>query len=144
MITVTRRFEWDAAHRVHGHEGRCASLHGHRWVAEVTVSGPELDHLGRVIDFGVLKETIGLWIDKHWDHTTLVGGGDMDLRDFCKLQEEKGNRPAYIFDKPPTAEVIACELFKTVAELIIYDRKVDFIIQRVRVRESPNCWADMT
>jgi 6-pyruvoyltetrahydropterin/6-carboxytetrahydropterin synthase len=78
-MKIKRRLEWDAAHRVLRHESKCATLHGHRYIALVTCSAPELDACGRVIDFGVVKEVVGLWIDDNWDHTTLVNRDDHDL-----------------------------------------------------------------
>jgi 6-pyruvoyl tetrahydropterin synthase/QueD family protein len=76
LRTITRRLEWDAGHRVLGHEGRCRHLHGHRYVAEVTVAAPELDDLGMVIDFSVLKEKVGGWIDREWDHNMMLHVSD--------------------------------------------------------------------
>ena len=61
--TCTRKLEFDAAHRVMEHESKCRHLHGHRYVAEVTVATSELDGLGRVLDFGLLKTELGGWID---------------------------------------------------------------------------------
>src|SRR5262249_22784820 len=56
MITATRRIQFAAGHRVFGHEGKCRYLHGHNFVALVTAAADDLDAVGRVIDFGVLKE----------------------------------------------------------------------------------------
>lgn len=72
---VTRRIEFDAGHRITRHESRCAHPHGHRYVAEVTVAAPELDPAGRVVDFGVMKQILGAWIDEHWDHACPVCEG---------------------------------------------------------------------
>ena len=56
MIICTRRLEFDSAHRVMNHEGKCKMLHGHRYVLEASFSAKKLDELGRVIDFGVIRE----------------------------------------------------------------------------------------
>jgi len=64
-ISITRIFEWDAAHRIVGHESRCASLHGHRYVAEITCEAEQLDPLDRVIDFSVIRQHIGTWLDEN-------------------------------------------------------------------------------
>ena len=58
MITCTRRLEWDAMHRIPRHESKCAAFHGHRYAAEITCSAPELDDLGRVVDFGVVAQRV--------------------------------------------------------------------------------------
>ena len=69
--TATRRLQFCAGHRVHDHESECRNLHGHNYVVFLTAastSDDPLDKLGRVIDFGVLKEKFGAWIDEWWDH----------------------------------------------------------------------------
>ena len=63
-ITATRRLQFAAGHRVHGHEGKCRHLHGHNFVVFLTAAAENLDAVGRVIDFGVLKERIGGWIER--------------------------------------------------------------------------------
>lgn len=37
MLTVTKKFKFDAAHMLSGHEGLCKNLHGHQYLLEVTV-----------------------------------------------------------------------------------------------------------
>jgi 6-pyruvoyltetrahydropterin/6-carboxytetrahydropterin synthase len=54
-ISCTRRIEFDAAHRVMEHESKCKHLHGHRYALEATFVAPDLDTLGRVVEFGVIK-----------------------------------------------------------------------------------------
>ena len=118
MITVTKRLEWDAAHRVLRHESKCASLHGHRYVAEITCSAPTLDAVGRVVDFGVIKERVGRWIDDTWDHTTLVNQADLALFQFTTAESCIGKRAPYMFDGEPTAENIAAELYRIAVRLL--------------------------
>ena len=36
MISVTRRLEFDAGHRIPDHRSQCRNLHGHRYVLEIT------------------------------------------------------------------------------------------------------------
>jgi 6-pyruvoyltetrahydropterin/6-carboxytetrahydropterin synthase len=71
-ITVTRHQDIDAGHRVVGHEGACVRLHGHTYRIYFTCSAPELDPLGRVIDFGVIKSRLCEWLLKNWDHRFLM------------------------------------------------------------------------
>lgn len=67
-ITVNRRFA--AAHRIEGHRGRCAGLHGHTWTVEVTVGGRQLDHCGMLVDFKTIKDVVD-GIIRHLDHAYL-------------------------------------------------------------------------
>lgn len=139
MPRITRRLEWDAGHRVLGHEGKCSSLHGHRYAAEVTVDAPELDALGRVVDFGVVKERVGGWVDAHWDHTMLLHRDDPLCVYYLSPLESNSRRP-YVMPGGlnPTAETIAAELFKQACALL----PPPLAVWRVRVYETPSCWAD--
>ncbi len=136
-ITISRRFEWDAAHRIPGHEGACKAIHGHRYVAEVEVSGSELDSLGRVIDFGVLKKELGAWIDTHFDHTAIFGRADTEVADIARLNAQMG-RPVYWLDGAPTAERIAAELAQIIPALLAPH---GITLESVKLWETPNCWA---
>ena len=78
MITCSRRIEWDAMHRIPLHESKCKAFHGHRYAAEITCVADGLDSLGRVIDFSVIKNRVGSWIDEKWDHTAILMRGDPD------------------------------------------------------------------
>ncbi len=147
MPTITRRFTFDSAHRILGHESKCRFLHGHRYVAEVTVSAPELDTLGRVVDFSVLKERVGKWIEDNWDHNILLHENDPLLlaEEDCMsgTKPDKlalsifGDKNPFIFiGRNPTAENIAMYLH-SIAVVWLPDYK----IEQVRVWETPNCSA---
>lgn len=139
MITVTKRLEWDAAHRVLRHESKCGTLHGHRYAAEITCEAPSLDHCGRVVDFGVIKERVGRWIDDNWDHTTLVNRNDEALLSWCRREQETlGKRAPYVFENEPTAEYIAIELHHIAASLL-HDTGVR--IRAIKVYETPTSCA---
>ncbi len=135
MRTCTRRLEFDAAHRVMEHESKCRNLHGHRYVAEVTCGAKGLDKLGRVIDFGAVKAVLGTWIDERWDHGMIVHRNDHEIIQLCK---QAGWR-VYEMRANPTAENLAEELFRLGTEMLW---PLGIAIERVRVYETPNCWAD--
>ena len=141
MMTITRRLEWDAAHRVLRHESKCSTLHGHRYAALLTVSAPELDPCGRVIDFGVVRERVGTWIDANWDHTTLVNRADENLLLFCDRDHIAGKRSPYVFEGEPTAENIAATLL-AIARALLEGTGVR--VDAVTVYETPNCSATVT
>lgn len=142
-ISATRKIAWDAAHRVLRHESKCGTLHGHRYVAEITCEAPQLDNVGRVIDFGVVKEIIGKWVDDHWDHTTLVNPNDTALLSWClEDAKDRGKRLPYVMDGEPTAENIAVHLLAKGQELLDAADCGAIAITRVRVWETTNCYAD--
>jgi len=58
----------DAAHFLPDHKGKCANLHGHRWVVDIqleTFDDPELTN-GMIVDFAEIKAVID-----RLDHTLL-------------------------------------------------------------------------
>lgn len=135
-LTITRRLEWDAMHRVPRHESKCAAWHGHRYVAELSCSAPELDDRGRILDFGVVKERVGGWIDTHWDHTAILMRGDPDPAAPAIIAANAAHgRPVYLLDGPPTAENIVRELARVAAGLLA-DTGVR--VERIRLWETPN------
>ncbi|AUR88735.1 6-pyruvoyl tetrahydropterin synthase [Vibrio phage 2.117.O._10N.261.45.E9] len=79
-ITATRYHDFCAGHRVHGHESKCAHLHGHNYRVYFTVEADEgcreLDNLGRVLDFSVIKQLLCEWLENNWDHKFLYWEND--------------------------------------------------------------------
>jgi 6-pyruvoyltetrahydropterin/6-carboxytetrahydropterin synthase len=142
MLVCTRRIEWDAMHRIPNHEGRCRAFHGHRYVAEVTCHAPSLDALGRIVDFGVIKERVGGWVDAQWDHTAILMRGDSDPAALAiAVSNEALGRPIYWMEAPPTAENIAAELAVKANELLA---GTGVTVVRLRIWETPNAWAEWT
>lgn len=131
MTTIRRRFEFDAGHRVLGHEGKCAHPHGHRYAAEVTLAG-ELDSIGRVVDFGDVKAILGSWLNEHMDHAFLVYEGDLVVLTWLKQNGFKH----YEMESNPTAENIAQHLIAT------FRRLLGPCVVAVSVWETPNCMAE--
>jgi 6-pyruvoyltetrahydropterin/6-carboxytetrahydropterin synthase len=141
MVTVTRKLEFDAGHRVMNHESKCATLHGHRYTVWVTAeeAATGLDRIGRVIDFSVLKEKIGGWIDHHWDHTCIISLEDREtLVALSKLPQAK---PICGVPFNPTAENMATFLLHNICPILMDGTGIR--ITKVRVDETPNCYAEV-
>lgn len=139
-IYCTRRIEFDALHRIPNHESKCAAWHGHRYAAEIYCAARELDTCGRVVDFGVIKELVGGWIDRHWDHTAIIMRGDPDpAANLIATSNGARDRPVYWLDHPPTAENLVKEL-ATIASGLLAPRGVEVV--RVRLWETPNSSAE--
>lgn len=58
MYEVSRESFFSAAHRLREYGGKCEALHGHNWRVRLNVRARELDELGMVLDFKVLKATL--------------------------------------------------------------------------------------
>ena len=139
-MEVLRKLEFDAGHRLIGHESKCAHLHGHRYVAEITAISLGLDGIGRVVDFGVIKQRVGGWIDKHWDHNMILNPKDPLLA--VEVPEDVlGIKLPYtmpVSHPTPTAENMAFVLYDIAGHLI---NENGLSIKRVRLWETPNCCA---
>jgi 6-pyruvoyltetrahydropterin/6-carboxytetrahydropterin synthase len=57
-VRVKRVFDFEAAHRLPGHPGKCRDLHGHSYRLVVTVDRPVDPASGMAIDFADLKRVV--------------------------------------------------------------------------------------
>jgi 6-pyruvoyltetrahydropterin/6-carboxytetrahydropterin synthase len=143
VYEITRAFEWDMAHRIPGHAGKCRHLHGHRYRAEVTCVDvdAQLSELGFVVDFSLVKELVGGWVDAHWDHNTCYFGGDAYMEALDRAQDEVDDSPGtewFVMGAPPTAENLAEKLFEVASELL-GDHGIKVVC--IDLWETPNCRA---
>lgn len=69
----------------------------------MTVEVDALDPLGRAVDFGVLKDIVGRWIDEKLDHAFLVHEEDGSMLAFLRAESQKH----FTMASPPSAEEIA-------------------------------------
>jgi 6-pyruvoyltetrahydropterin/6-carboxytetrahydropterin synthase len=136
-FSCTRRIQFCAGHRVTGHEGKCAHLHGHNYVAFITAEGG-LDRLGRVIDFSVLKGVVGGWIEEHWDHGMILWSGDELARGAMAGMDDDAK--VFIMPTIPTAENMA-QFLKDRANTLLRDMHVT--VTKVVLWETENCYAEV-
>lgn len=135
MFEVERYHDFSAGHRVAGHEGKCQYLHGHNYRVVFTCIGDDLDPLGRVIDFGVIKALLCQWLEVNWDHKFLLWSED-PLKE--KIVAASISSIAKVpFN--PTAENIARFLVEEVGPMVLTGTGV--ILVRCRVEETRKCSA---
>ena len=116
LFELTVKAEFEAAHHINGYKGKCQRLHGHNWSVEAIVEGCELDELGMLIDFKILKAELNFVIDE-LDHRYL-------------------NELPFFTTKNPTAEHLAKYIFDSLSKSKIF---VDSTarLKAIRVYESP-------
>lgn len=144
MISVTRRLEFDAGHRIPDHRSQCRNLHGHRYVLEITLTGdivqaPGESDNGMLMDFADIKRIAKAHIVDVWDHAFLVYEDDTAVRGF--LDSMPGHKTV-VLDRIPTAENLAAIIFEILAPHYHGHYGADLRLTRVRLYETPNCWAD--
>jgi 6-pyruvoyltetrahydropterin/6-carboxytetrahydropterin synthase len=118
MYEVTVEDVFSSAHRLRNYKGKCENLHGHNWKVSVTVRGQNLDNIGLLIDFHIvkekLKEVIGVL-----DHTDL-------------------NSIAFFKKINPTSENICFYIYRKMKSTL---KKYSVEIKRVDVWESDKQYA---
>jgi 6-pyruvoyltetrahydropterin/6-carboxytetrahydropterin synthase len=109
-------------------------------VFEMTAEAEQLDSVGRVIDFSVLKSVLGEWIDDNWDHTFIVWKEDKELVN--TLESVSKAKPIFISDWNPTSENIANYILTVVAPMLFADKGIT--ITKIKAWETPNCFSEAT
>ncbi len=133
MIKVQRYHDISMGHRVVGHENKCRHLHGHNYRIHFTCTAEELDSIGRVIDFGVIKEKLCLWLEDNWDHRMMIWEQD-PLRNGL---EELANNDIVLVPFNPTAENMAIYLVEVIGVQQLAGTGVQLI--EVTIDETRKC-----
>ena len=113
MLTITRKLEFDAGHRIPDHKSQCRNLHGHRYTLEITLLGEVIDvegssDNGMIMDFSDIKALAKEHLVDVWDHAFLVYEKDAKVREF--LESIPGHKTV-IIDRIPTVENLAQTAF---------------------------------
>lgn len=135
MITAERYHDISCGHRVVNHESKCKHLHGHNYRVHFIVASDELDSIGRVLDFSVIKSRLCMWLENNYDHKTLLFSGDPYLGMLPKSIMED----IVIVPFNPTAENIAKYLVEVIAPQQLTGTGCTLI--ECRIEETAKCSA---
>jgi 6-pyruvoyltetrahydropterin/6-carboxytetrahydropterin synthase len=138
MITATRYHDFSCGHRVYGHEGACAHLHGHNYRIHFSIRALQsLDSLGRVLDFSVIKTLLCDWLERHWDHRFLIFSEDPLATSLRTLDTS-----VVVVPFNPTAEQMGQYLLEIVAPPLLTPQGCE--LHTVTVEETRKCSATVT
>ncbi len=84
---------FSSAHNLRNYGGKCEELHGHNWRVKVFVGGDELDDIGILIDFKVLKTKLREILSRI-DHVYLN-----EIEPFDTINPSSENIAKYIFER---------------------------------------------
>ena len=126
---------FDAAHRLHKHEGKCFNLHGHTYNVEVVFSGP-VNENGMVLDFADLKQKTEIALAA-WDHSLILDSHD-PLSGVLLDNEIPLN--VVLMDDEPTVENMILLIQKDI-RFQFADVSIELV--SIKVFETPNCWAEL-
>jgi 6-pyruvoyltetrahydropterin/6-carboxytetrahydropterin synthase len=68
-VRVKVAFDFEAAHKLPHHPGKCQKLHGHSYHLVVSVDRPVVPATGMAIDFADLKQVVRREVVDRLDHT---------------------------------------------------------------------------
>jgi len=117
-LSVCKVFEFEYAHFLPQHEGKCKNVHGHSGKLEIEIFGP-VGANGMVMDFGNLKKIVTENITSKLDHIFL------------------NNHPTE-FTENPTAENIVLWVRMELQKYL----PISKLIRRVRVWETSSSYAE--
>lgn len=140
-IQAVRYHDISTGHRVVGHENKCRHLHGHNYRVHFYCEADKLDSVGRVIDFGIIKERLCMWLENYWDHRFLFWDNDDAVKSMidCLLPADYAEIGDSFVVVPfnPTAENMAQHLLEVVGPRALWGTGVK--LTKVVIEETSKC-----
>lgn len=140
-VRITKEFNFETGHALHGYDGKCRNVHGHSYKLAVTVIGePIMDtsHVkqGMVIDFGDLKKIVKEEIVDPFDHATVFNKNTPHI-DLARELEERGH-DVILANYQPTSEMMILDF----AEKIKQRLPKNIELFSLRLRETGTSYAE--
>jgi len=142
-MRITKIIQWDMGHRILNHRSVCKGLHGHRYKAEITVSGDLVNtstesEFGMVMDFADIKKIAKQEIHEKLDHGFMVWDQDSELIQFFN------NSVGHKMVKVPftsTAENVAKFIYENISEKLTDKYGTGLKLSSVKLWETPTSYA---
>ena len=146
MLTITRKLEFDAGHRIPDHKSQCRNLHGHRYTLEITLIGNVIQEEGSsdngmIMDFSDVKALAKQHLVDVWDHAFIAYEKDTTVLQF--LESIPGHKTV-IIKSIPTVENLARTAFDILKSAYEDRYGTGLRLHKVVLHETPNCWAEVT
>jgi len=134
-IKASRYHDFSSGHRVYRHGSKCADLHGHNYRVHFDCEAPDLDDVGRVMDFGDIKSRLCMWLEDQWDHKFLIFEEDP----WAPLLKQMNPEGVVVTPFNPTAENMAQFLLNVIGPQQLIDSPVELV--KVTIEETRKCAA---
>lgn len=132
-MEATKQFKFELSHRlVSSYSKKCQSIHGHSYLARITLSSEHLNCDGMVLDFGEVSDKLKHLIDA-WDHSFMFYTKDPLAHHYKAMLQVVPLRMIEV-DYNPTAENMAYHIFRACIMLELPVRKVE-------IQETATGWA---
>lgn len=141
MISITKEYRFEAAHRLPDHPGHCKNVHGHSYKLVVTVGcqDDKLNNQCMVMDFVDLGRIVKDAVVDKFDHAVVLYVNDSlapVLEEFSRLHMNDEMR-VVLLDAHPTAEYMA----QAFAMLISDKLRESHHMVRIEVWETAKAYA---
>ncbi|MAX81984.1 MAG: 6-carboxytetrahydropterin synthase QueD [Crocinitomicaceae bacterium] len=140
-IRVTKEFDWEMAHALDHHDGKCHNIHGHTYSLSVTfvgepINAPGSPKDGMVIDFADLKKIVKHTVVDVYDHALVL----RDNSRFLSVLTEDLNERLMLKPYQPTCENMLIDFVGIIQkELNKYD---NVQLHSVLLRETKTSYAE--
>ncbi|MBV7392476.1 6-carboxytetrahydropterin synthase QueD [Enterococcus sp. ALS3] len=112
-MNISKEFEFDMAHLLDGHDGKCNNLHGHTYKLIVYLEGPlikEGPKAGMIVDYGDIKKSVKKNVLSKIDHSFIYNLKNKTECEIAKILI-KEDKKVYPMEGRTTAENIVKEIF---------------------------------
>jgi len=139
-IRLTKAFNFEMAHALHGYDGPCRHIHGHSYELFVTIAGTPVDDpdsakYGMLMDFKDLKQMVRECIINDFDHA-LVLHRDFAPQNIKEVNELYGK--LILVDYQPTSENLLFDF----AERIKGRLPENVVLHSLKLRETLTSYAE--
>lgn len=140
-IRVTKEFDWEMAHALDNHDGKCHNLHGHTYSLHVTFVGTPIDEPGSpkdgmVIDFADLKKIVKTHVVDVYDHALVL----RDNSRFLKVLSTDLNERLILKPYQPTCENMLIDFVEIIQSHL--EKLENIELHSVLLRETKTSFAE--
>ena len=131
IIRVTKQFDFEMAHALDCHDGKCHNIHGHTYELSVTFLGTPIDQPGTpkdgmVIDFADLKKIVKQNVVDVFDHALVL----RDNSRFLGSIDHALNPRLILVPYQPTAEKLLEHMVSIIQDQLPGDVKLHSVLLR--------------
>ena len=140
-IRITKKFDFETGHALHGYDGKCRNVHGHSYKLYVTVIGcpiQDINHVknGMVIDFTDLKRIVKSEIEDVFDHATVFNKNTPHVELAKELQDRGHN--VILVDYQPTSEMMILDFAEKIKNRLPENIK----LHSLKLQETESSFAE--
>ncbi len=139
-IRVTKKFTFDMAHALEGHDGPCKHIHGHTYQLSVTLLGHVINQTGNpktgmVIDFTDFKQLVETHVIRVFDHALVLA---KESNYAVQLTGEVERKNLLLTDYQPSCENLVLDIKDRIEPHL----PTTISLVAVRLDETPTSYAE--